>query len=195
MFCRYCGASIVEDSLFCAKCGRRLGKKEHPRLNKVVQALRLKTPYPYFAFLLIGYLIWAIGPRQSHADFSNLKLSIELDRELDVPEQNTYQQSLSLVVENAGQTAVREVPVELTAKIEPAKSADIITGFLGRRLMIMRQGRPLPLVLVLANDLEPGHKKRFLLEGSIQAVPPFKVTYEVRQEDQTEALASFVVNK
>jgi len=87
------------------------------------------------------------------------------------------------------------VPVELTAKIEPAKSADIITGFLGRRLMIMRQGRPLPLVLVLANDLEPGNKKRFLLEGSIQAVPPFKVTYEVRQEDQTEALASFVVNK
>ena len=31
MFCRYCGSHIPDDSLFCAKCGRRLGPRENPR--------------------------------------------------------------------------------------------------------------------------------------------------------------------
>src|SRR5262245_62203512 len=101
MFCRYCGTHIADDSLFCAKCGKRLGAREHPRLEKIVRTLRLKTPYPYFAVLLILFIGWALGPRQTHADFSHLKWKIELDRQLNVPEDNLFQQSLSLVVENS----------------------------------------------------------------------------------------------
>src|SRR4029453_5081466 len=53
MFCRYCGAHILEDSLFCAKCGKNLGRSTHPRIEKLVHVLRLNTPYPYFGILLI----------------------------------------------------------------------------------------------------------------------------------------------
>jgi hypothetical protein len=116
MFCRYCGAAIAEDSLFCAKCGKRLGSKEYPRWNKVVQTLRLKTPYPYFVLLLALYIGWTLGPRQSHADISKLKWNIELDRKLDTPQNNLFQQSFSLVVENTGSTAVKDIPIEIAGE-------------------------------------------------------------------------------
>ena len=160
-----------------------------------MKTLRLKTPYPYFALLLAGFILWAAGPRQSRADYSHVKWSIELDRKIDLRDDNLFQQSLSLVVENTGSTAVEEIPVELSAKIEPQKSAEVITGFLGRRLLIMQRGRPLPLVVVLADRIEPGAKKRYLLEGSIQAEPPFRLTYEVREEGQETLLASYVVEQ
>lgn len=195
MFCRYCGSYIAEDSLFCAKCGKRLGKRESVRLNKIVNTLHLKTPYPYFIVLLVLYLGWTLAPRQNNADFSNLKWTIEMDRRLDVPENNNFRQSFSLVVENTGTTAVKELPIEFRANIEPEKPADVVAGFLGRKLMIMRQGQSLPLVLVLADTLEPGHKRRYLLEGSIDAAPPFKVTYEVRPEDEEQVLASYVIEQ
>jgi len=158
-----------------------------------VQLLRLKTPYPYFTVLLVAFIIWAIGPGRTRADYSNLKWTIELDRELNVPEQNIWQHSLSLVVENTGKSPANEIPIELSAKIEPVQRADIMAGFLGRKLMIMQQGRSLPLVLVLAGEVAPGHKKRFYLEGSIEAAPPFKVTYEVREDDEETVLAQYVV--
>lgn len=195
MFCRYCGAYIPDDSVFCAKCGKRLGRRENPRLARIVQKLRLKTPYPYFALLLIIFIAWALGPRQSRADYSHLKWSIELDRKMEIRDENLFQQSLSLVVENTGATPVSEIPVELSAKIEPQKSAEVIAGFLGRRLLIMQQGHSLPLVIVLADRIEPGTKKRYFLEGSIKAEPPFKLTYEVREEDQRPVLASYVVEQ
>src|SRR5262245_53308112 len=110
MFCKFCGTHIADDSLFCARCGKRLGPRENPRLAKTVQTLRLKTPYPYFGLLILGFVIWAIGPGRSHADYSNLKWSFELDKTLNRPEENTFQQALSLVLENTGSTAVEEVP-------------------------------------------------------------------------------------
>ena len=195
MFCRYCGSHIADDSLFCSKCGKRLGPREHPRLSKAVRALRLKTPYPYFALLLSVFVVWAAGPRQSRADYSHLKWSIELDRKMDLRDDNLFQQSLSLVVENTGTTAAQEIPVEFSAKIEPRKQAEVIASFLGRRLLIMQYGRTLPLVVVLGDRVEPGAKKRYVLEGSIQAAPPFKVTYEVREEAQRPILASYVVEQ
>jgi hypothetical protein len=194
MFCRYCGSHIAEDSLFCAKCGKRLGRREHPLLSEIVQKLRLKTPYPYFALLLVLFVTWAIGPRQSHADYSHLKWKIELDRKMDIADDNLFQQSLSLVVENTGPMAVQDIPIELRAKIEPQKPAEIEAGFLGRKLMIMQSGRPNPLVMIL-DKVEAGAKRRYFIEGSIQAVPPFKVTYEVHEEDQRPVLASYVVEK
>ena len=194
MFCRYCGSHIAEDSLFCAKCGKRLGAREHPLILKIVQKIRLKTPYPYFALLLVLFVTWAVGPRQSHADYSHLKWSIELDRKMDIADENLFRQSLSLVVENTGTSPVKDIPIELRAKIEPQKPAEIEAGFLGRKLMIMQSGRPNPLVMIL-DKVEAGTKRRYFIEGDIQAVPPFKVTYEVHEEDQRPVLASYVVEK
>ena len=194
MFCRYCGSHIADDSLFCAKCGKRLGTRENPRLAKLVRTLRLKTPYPYFALLIAAFIAWTLGPRQSHADYSHLKWSIELDKKIDIGRENTFQQAMSLVVENTGDTTVQDVPIELSARIEPQKRVDVVAAFLGRKLLIIQSGHPIPLV-VLLDRIDPKSKKRFYIEGSIQAEPPFKVTYEVREEDQRPVLASYAVEK
>ncbi|OLC38289.1 MAG: hypothetical protein AUH28_02525 [Acidobacteria bacterium 13_1_40CM_56_16] len=195
MFCRYCGSHIPDDSLFCAKCGKRLGPRENPRVTKIVQRLRLKTPYPYFALLFTLFIAWTIISRPTHADYSNLKWSFEVDKKLDLPQENLFAQALSLVVENNGAVAVREIPIELSARIEPPKRADVEADFLGRKLLILQQGHSLPLTVVLAGELLPGAKKRILLNGSIMAEPPFKVTYEVREEDRQPVLTSYVVER
>jgi hypothetical protein len=179
--------------LYCSKCGRNLGAVRHPKLQKIVQKLRLRTPYPYFGLLLILFFAWTLQERQSHADYSGIKWSFEVDRKLDLPEENLFQQSLSLVLENGGQATVRDIPIELSATIEPQKPAEIEAGFLGRQLMIMQRGNPLPLIIVLADPIEPGQKRRYLLDGKIQAEVPFKVTYEVREEGQRPVLASYTV--
>jgi len=195
MFCRYCGSHIPDDSLFCAKCGKRLGPRENPRLAKIVQRLRLKTPYPYFALLFTLFIAWTIISRPTHADYSHLKWSFEVDKKLDLPQESLFAQALSLVVENTGAVAVREIPIELSARIEPPKRADVEADFLGRKLLILQQGHTLPLTVVLAGELLPGAKKRILLNGSIMAEPPFKVTYEVREEDRQPVLTSYVVER
>jgi hypothetical protein len=43
--------------------------------------------------------------------------------------------------------------------------------------------------------LAPGAKKRILLNGTITAEPPFKLTYEVREEDRQPLLTSYVVER
>ena len=194
MFCKYCGTHIADDSVFCAKCGKRLGKRENPQLAKVVRTLRLKTPYPYFVLLIAAFIGWTVGPRQSRADYSHLKWSMELDKKIDLPKDYLFQQALSLVVENTGDTVVQDVPIELSAKIEPQKRAEIIAGFLGRKLVILQSGHPIPLI-VLLDRIDPKSKKRFFIEGSIQAEPHFTVTYEVREEDKKPVLASYVVEQ
>jgi len=195
MFCRFCGAHISDDSLFCAKCGKRLGPRENPRVAKIVETLRLKTPYPYFILLLLLFVTWTIGSRATHADYSHLKWSFELDKKLDLPKSNTFEQALSLVVENAGPVGVQEIPIELRARIEPMKQADVEADFLGRKLLILQEGHTLPLVVVIAGQIPPGGKKRILLNGTITAEPPFKVTYEVREEDRQPVLANYVVER
>ena len=195
MFCRYCGSHIADDSLFCAKCGKRLGARENPRLAKIVQRFRLKTPYPYFAILIVLFAIWTEWPAGGHADYSHLKWSFELDKKADVPAEHLFQQALSLVVENTGTTAVAEIPIELRAKIEPQKRADVEADFVGRRLYILQDGHTEPVIVVLAGTLVAGAKKRILLNGNIQAEPPFKVTYELRDEDSGSVVANYVVEQ
>ena len=192
MFCRYCGFHIPDDSIFCAKCGKRLGRRENPRLAKIVQTLHLKTPYPYFVLLLVLFIGWTIGSKPTHADYSHLKWSFELEKKLDLPQENMFEQALSLVVENTGSVPAQEIPIELSARIEPAKRADVEADFVGRRLLILQQGRALPLTVILAGTVPSGAKKRFLLNGNITADPPFKVTYEVRDEDGRSVLATYV---
>ncbi len=195
MFCRYCGAHVLDDSLFCSKCGKRLGPRVNPRLQHLITVLRLKTPYPYFALLVAFFTAWAVGPRQARMDYSQIKWNMEMDRKLDLREDNQFQQSLSLVVENTGPTSIQDIPIELSAEIEPIKPAEVVAGFLGRKLVILRSGHPLPLVVVLGDKLEPGSKRRYFLEGNIQAQPPFKVTYTVREEDQSAVLTSYAVEE
>jgi hypothetical protein len=195
MFCRFCGAVIAEDSIFCAKCGKRLGRRENPRVEKVVQKLRLKTPYPYAVLLITAFIAWAVWPTGSRADYSHLKLSFELAKNLDSPAEHLYQQALSLVVENTGPAPIEEIPVELRATIEPVKKADVEADFLGRRILILQQGRPLPLIVVIAGTVASGAKKRVLLNGNIHAEAPFKVTYEVRDAEGRTVLASYVVEQ
>jgi hypothetical protein len=195
MFCRYCGSHIPDDSLFCAKCGKRLGPRENPRLNKIAETLHLKTPYPYFVLLVVLFITWTVGSRPTHADYSHLKWSFELDKKLDLPKDNTFEQALSLVVENMGTASIQEIPIELSARIEPMKQADVEADFLGRKLLILQQGHTLPLVVVVAGEIPPGAKKRILLNGIITAAPPFKVTYELREEDRQPVLASYAVER
>src|SRR5690348_6989653 len=120
MFCRYCGLHIPDDSLFCAKCGKRLGPRENPRLKRIVETLHLKTPYPYFVLLLTFFIAWTVLSRPAHVDYSHLKWSFELDKRLDLPKENTFEQAFSLVVENTGNLPVQEIPIVLSARIEPS---------------------------------------------------------------------------
>jgi hypothetical protein len=195
MFCRYCGAHIADDSVYCAKCGKRLGARANPRLENIVQKLRLKTPYPYAALLITLFIVWAAWPTGSHADYSHLKWSFELDRKAEAPADHLYQQALSLVVENTGPAPVAEIPIELRATIEPTKRADVEADFVGRRLLILQQGKPLPVTVIVGGTVASGAKRRIVLNGNIQAEPPFKVTYEIREEGGRTMLASYVVEQ
>jgi hypothetical protein len=195
MFCRYCGSHIAEDSLFCAKCGKRLGARSNPRIERIVHKFRLKTPYPYSILLITLFVLWTVWPKGTSADYSHLKWTFELDKKADAPAEHLFQQALSLVVENTGTTAISEIPVELRAKIEPAKRADVEADFLGRRLLILQQGHTLPLTVIVGGAVAPGAKKRILLNGNIQAAPPFKVTYELRDEDGRSVLANYIVEQ
>ena len=195
MFCRYCGSHIADDSLFCAKCGKRLGPRENPRAEQLVKKLYLKTPYPYSAILIVLFIIWTAWPRGSHADFSHLKWHFELDKKVESAADHVYQQALSLVVENPGTAPVSEVPIELRATITPAKRAEVEVDFVGRRLLVLQQGHPLPVTVVVGGTIVSGGKARILLNGNIQAEPPFKVTYEVRDDNGRAVLASYVVEQ
>ena len=195
MFCRYCGAHILEDSQFCAKCGKRLGRSAHPRIEKIVTRFRLNTPYPYFAILLVLCVVWAATPHTSTFDYSKIKWSIEMDRKLDVSADNLYRESLSLVVENTGTTPIRSIPIEVHARIEPPKTADVLAAFPGDREMVIAGGRPRPIVVVLTDTIAAGAKRRYALDENVQAQAPFKVTMDVLQADAKTVLASYVFER
>ena len=194
MFCRFCGTHLLDDSVFCSKCGKNLGRG-NPRLEKASKILRLRTPYPYAIFLVLVVAVWALTPHAAPFDYTNLKWTLEANRKLDLPDENLFQQGFSLVLENAGSKAVRDIPVELSARIEPEQSAEIAATFLGTHLPIMERGKSLPLTVVLSDEIQPGGKRNFLIDGSIEAQPPFKVTYEIRAENSETVLTNFIVER
>jgi len=195
MFCRFCGAHLLDDSLFCSKCGKRTGRSENPQWERVSKLLRLRTPYPYAIFLIALVTIWALTPHAAPFDYSNLKWTLSENRKLDLPDENLFQQSFSLVLENSGGKSVKDIPVDFIARIEPLQPAEISATYLGNRLTIMNRGKEMPLTLILSDEVRPGSKRTFLLDGSIQAQPPFKVSYEVREEGSEKVLADFVVER
>jgi hypothetical protein len=194
MFCRFCGAHLLPDSVFCSKCGKNLGVG-NPRLERISKALRLRTPYPYAIFLVLLASVWALTPHAAPFDYGKLKWTLEENRKLDLPDENLFQQGFSLILENTGDKAVREIPVELRARIEPAQAAEIAATYRQDRLVIMEAGKARPLGVILTDQIHPGSKRSFLLDGSIQAQPPFRVTYEIRAENSDTVLASFVVER
>jgi RNA polymerase subunit RPABC4/transcription elongation factor Spt4 len=194
-FCRYCGLPIPEDSLFCPKCGKRLGVRVNPRVEKITQTLKLKTPYPYAVLLIALFILWTVWPRGTSADYSHLKFNFELQKKVNNPAEHMYLQAFSIVIENTGTTAVTDLPIELRARIEPRKKADVEAEFIGRRLLILQQGQTLPLTVVVGGTIAPGAKSRVPLNGNIQTDPPFKVTYEIRDEDGRNVLANYVVEE
>jgi hypothetical protein len=198
IFCRYCGAAIADDSLFCAKCGRKLGRRVNPRAEKIIRVLRLRTPYPYAAVLLLlagGWLVLSGWQTQIPVDYTGLKWTLKSNRKLDLPDEKLYQEGFSLILENGGTAAVRQIPVDFTAKIEPPQRAEIEARFLGQRHLVMHEGRVFPLTVILEDQVAPGKKHTFGVEGSIQAEAPFKVTYEIRERDSKNLLASYVVER
>jgi zinc ribbon protein len=243
MFCRYCGAHIQEDSIFCDRCGKRLdlqsGPKPEPqsspkpdlqfspkpepqsspkldlqfspkldllssrkpdrqsnhKFDKIASTLKLNTPYPY-AIILFALVASYFGfqPKKTF-DYSHTKWSIEMDRKLDVPDDNMYRDSLSLIVENTGTTTLRGIPVELQAKIEPAKKADVAAAFPSDKELLIREGKPQPVDIILSDSIPAGSKRRFALDGSVQAIPPFKATFIVLKDDAKTVLTSYVLER
>jgi hypothetical protein len=195
-FCRYCGAAIAEDSVFCARCGRKLGRTVNPRIEKIIAVLHLRTPYPYAIILFLAAGLWLVWPeRQTPVDYSTLKWTLKSDRKLDVPDEKLYQEGFSLILQNDGAKPVQNIPVDFSARIDPPQRADIEARFLGQRHLYMHQGKVFPLTVILQDQIPPGKKRTFSVEGSIQADAPFKVTYEIRERDSKNLLASYVVER
>jgi len=189
MFCRYCGSQILEDSLFCAKCGKRLGRKTHPRVEEVVARYRLNTPYPYFGLLLALCLVWVVTTRRPSFDYSQTRWSIEMDRKQDTPADNIYRESLSIVVENTGKTPLHGIPIELHAVIEPQKMADVVAVFPGDRELLIEGVLPRSVALVLSDAIAAGAKRRYVMDEIVQTQAPFKVTLKVIQDNSRVVLA------
>jgi len=195
MFCRYCGAHILEDSLFCAKCGKRLGNRSNPGMERIVTLLRLNTPYPYAIILFSLVASYFVLQPKKTFDYSQTKWSIEMDRKLDVPDDHLFRDSLSLVVENTGTKSIKGIPIELKASIEPAKLADVKAAFPGDSELLIKAGKAQPVDIVLNDAIPAGSKRRYVLDGSVQAIPPFKVTFLVLKDDTKTVLASYVLER
>ena len=190
MFCRFCGTPILPDSRFCSKCGKQL-LDGSPRTNAIVRKLHLKTPFPYAVVLFMFYLGWTIQPARAPFNYSNVRLELELLGESEVSESNLYRHHFSLIVENIGSEPITDVPIEIRAHVEPDQPVQVESDFLGRRLVIMRNGEPVPLVVILGDDLDVSEKRRYSIDGIVTSVPPFNITYEFLAEDTGQVLASF----
>jgi len=195
MFCRFCGAHIQEDSLFCPKCGKRLGPHSNPTRDRLVAVLHLRTPYPYAAVLLILVSSWILFQPKKTFDYSQTKWSIEMDRTLDVADDHIFQDSMSLVVENTGTKPIKGIPIELHARIEPAKIADVTAAFPGDRELLMKAGKSQPVAVVLNDAIPGGGKRRYAIDGSVSAHEPFTVTFDIVKDDSKTVLASYVMQR
>ena len=137
------------------------------------------------------FLLWVVQPRQSNMDYSRVHFELELEGVSGIPEENIFRHHLSLIVENVSAAPIREIPVEFRVLVEPERSGEVVTDFLGRRLVIYRGGDSLPLIVVLADLVEAQEKRRYTIDGIVTMTPPRTVTYEVLAEGTSEVLASF----
>ena len=190
MFCRFCGAPLLPDSRFCSKCGKQLAGGS-PRTDTIVGKFHLKTPYPYAIFLFLLFIGWTIQPDRPPFDYSDVRMELELLGDSEVPESNLYRHHFSLIVENIGNETIADVPVEIRAHVEPDQPVEVEFDFLGRRLVVMRDGDLVPLVVILQDEVEVSEKRRYSIDGIVISVPPFSITYEFLAEDSDQVLARF----
>ncbi len=190
MFCRHCGADVLDDSRFCSSCGKSLDPAPVVERPSLAAKLRLNTPYPYAALLFFGFALWVIGPPETQTDYSQIRLELELRGESGYPDENIYRHHLSLIVENVGTEPVSEIPVEIRARVEPDQPAEVVSDFLGRQLVILQNGESLPLIVILSDEVASGEKRRYAIDGIVTTVPPAGVTYEVVVEDTGQVLAA-----
>jgi len=190
MFCRFCGARILEDSLFCSKCGKRLAGDRRSGSDTGGWRVRLKSPYPWAVLLFLAFVVWTVRPDSPGVDPSALALELELEGESSVADANVFRHYLSLVVENRGSGPVGEIPVEFQASIVPDQDAEVVSEFRGGRFVVLRNGQSLPLILILDDEIAPSEKRRFPIDSIVTTAPPAEVTYTVRSEASGEVLAS-----
>ena len=190
MFCRFCGGPILRDSQFCSHCGKRQGGGS-PRVDALVKRFYLKTPYPYALAVFLVFLGWAFAPGSPSLDYETVSFEFELLGRSQVPESNLYRHHLSLIVENVGEGPVSQIPVQIRAEVQTDQPVQVQCDFLGRRLVILRDQEPVPLVVVLDDEIDEEQKRRYSIDGIVTSVPPFTVTYEIVAESSGEVLASF----
>ena len=191
MFCRFCGAAIPADSLFCAKCGRRLASGS--RFDALLNRVYLKTPYPYAGLLFLAFVIWALQPARTRVDYSTLRVELELEAEAAIPQSDVYRHRLNLIIENAGAEPVADIPIEFRARVLPEQPVEVVSDFLGRRLVILRNGEVLPLVVILGDAVGAGDKRQYGVDGVVTTAAPAEVIYEVLSEGGDEVLARLSV--
>jgi acetolactate synthase regulatory subunit len=76
-----------------------------------------------------------------------------------------------------------------------AKLADVKAAFPGDQELLIKAGKPQPVDIVLNDAIPAGSKRRYVLDGSVQAIPPFKVTFLVLKDDTKTVLASYVLER
>lgn len=183
MFCRFCGASVAPGSRYCSGCGKRLLTAPSARGQVLLRRLHLDTPYPYAAILFLLFAVWLLQPVEPTVDYSKIVMTLELEGESGRPDENIFRHHLSLIVENVSPDPVREIPVEFRVRVEPDREGEVLSDFLGRRVMIHRDGESLPLIIVLADLIDASERRRYTLDGIVTMEPSADITYEVIAQD------------
>jgi RNA polymerase subunit RPABC4/transcription elongation factor Spt4 len=194
MFCRFCGAETPADSRFCPKCGKRIAGGS-PRAESIARRLGLRTPYPYAGILLLAFGAWAFQPRSTSFDFDAVRLAIELDGRTSTPEESLYRHHFSIVVENVGEEAIRAVPVELRVEVTGAGLVRVDSDYRGLRLPLFSGGAAEPLLVVLDDNVAPGGKHRYTMDGIVTGTPPFEIVYRLADPETGSVLAEFTVEE
>ena len=158
--------------------------------------LGLRTPYPYAAILLILVSSWILFQPKETFDYSGIKWTLEMDRTLDVADDNEFRDGLSLVVENTGSKPIKGIPIELHARIDPpSKRADVTAAFPGDRELLIQAGKPQPVAVVLNDAIPAGGRRRYAVDTSVKAIAPFKVTFDIVKDDAKTVLVSHVMER
>lgn len=191
MFCRYCGARIEADSIFCSRCGKNVAEVAPGAAPPGWH--RLKTPWPWAGLVFLAFLTWALVGGGEAPDLSHLAMELELVDHSEVPDQGLFRHHLSLVVENQGDEPVAEIPVDLLATLTPDQDVEVVAEFRGNRFVILSGGEARPLVLVLADELAGSEKRRFPIDTLVETTPPAEVTYTVASDPPERVLATLSV--
>ena len=190
MFCRFCGAQLLINSVFCARCGKQLTAAPVAAESRLASKLRLKTPYPWAALLLVLFFGWALRPDSVAPDFSTIVFELELQAESSAPEEDIFRHYLSLVVENVSGTPIRDIPVELHATVIPEQAVEVVSEFRGGRFVVLHDADARPITLILSDEIAANEKRRFPIDSIVTTRPPAEVTYTLVAEGSSEVLAS-----